>query len=85
MRRVGSVCYWLAPGAASEAALAGDGARTPEAAPPSWSAGASINGFDAESSGACCASGSGNAAGVRSEDGSVCSTGLGGSGGTLGK
>jgi hypothetical protein len=85
MRRVESVYYWVAPGVAPEAALAGDGARAPEAAPPSWSAGSSLSGFEAESSGACCASGSGDAAGVRSEDGSVCSTGFGGSGGTVGK
>jgi hypothetical protein len=84
---MGSMCYWLLRGAASEAALAGKGARVAEAAPPSCSAGSSVNGLPADASGSGCASVpvSGNAAGARWVDGSVCSTGLGGSGGTVGK
>ena len=79
--------YWLALGSVPEAALAGDGARVADAALPRSSAGASVNGFDVEFSGAGRASVSvaGDTAGAALADGSVCSTGLAGSGGTVGR
>ena len=87
MRRVGSVRYWLLPGSVPEAALAGDGARLCDGALPRSSAGASVNGFDVERSdaGGALVSLSGDTAGAAWVDGSVCSTGFAGSGGTLGR